>query len=66
MNKFTNEELSFVAWNTVYPGRKPYKDISKEAKEEWEKYMGVARDLISLENNPDLVKKLKEGIQKQL
>lgn len=66
MNKFTNEELALVAWSTVYPNRKPYKDISKEARQEWEQFMGVARDLISLEDDDNLVKELKQIIQKQL
>lgn len=66
MNKFTNEELALVAWSTVYPNRKPYKDISKEARQEWEQFMGVARDLISLEDDENLVKELKQIIQKQL
>lgn len=66
MNKFTNEELALVAWSTVYPNRKPYKDISKEARQEWEQFMSVARDLISLENDEILVNELKQIIQKQL
>lgn len=66
MNKFTNEELALVAWSTVYPNRKPYKDISKEARQEWEQFMGVARDLISLEDCPEIVNYLKTIINEKL
>ena len=62
--KFSNYELAGLIWETMYPDRKCFKDISSSAKAEWVSLAEIARDYLIIESESDnkLVEFLKNKI----
>lgn len=64
-NKLTDREIACLVWNTMYGGeRRPFKDISESAKQEWEKWASIAKDVLSIK--PDNIHEVKKVLENQL
>lgn len=65
-NRFlTDREFACLVWNTMYAHtRQPFKDISESAKQEWEKWASIAKDVLSIK--PDNIHEVKKVLENQL
>lgn len=64
-NQLTNREVSCIAWNTMYPERRSYKDLEESTKVEWEKFISIVRDVLAIENDTQIYL-IKEKLKDQL
>jgi hypothetical protein len=63
--KLTDREFACLLWNTIYPERKPFKDITEDAKKEWERWSKIARDIADMDGT-SRVSEIKEILKPQL
>jgi hypothetical protein len=61
----TDREFACILWNTMYPDRRSFGEISESAKDEWEKLAGIARQIEKLEGG-HYIKEIKEIVKPQL
>ena len=65
-NELTDREFACLLWNTMYGHeRRPFKDISDSAKDEWEKLVQIARDIAKLDGI-ECIADIKEILKPQL
>lgn len=63
--KLTDREFACLLWNTIYPERKPFKEMLEDSKKEWERWVNIARDIENL-NGTSKIKEIKKILQNQL
>jgi len=63
--KLTDREFACLLWNTMYPERKPFKEIGEDAKKEWERWVNIARDIANMDGT-SRVTEIKEILKPQL
>jgi hypothetical protein len=64
-NELTDREFACLLWNTMYPERRPFGQISDSAKDEWEKLARIAKGIAKLEGI-DCMAEIKEILKPQL
>lgn len=50
-SSFTDFELASLIWETMYPDRRPFKDLEQSTKTEWAALGRICRDFIIIESN---------------
>jgi len=63
--KLTNREFACLMWNTMYPERRSFGEISDSAKDEWEKLARITRSISKLDG-VDCITEIKEILKPQL
>jgi hypothetical protein len=63
--KLTNREFACLMWNTMYPERRSFGEISDSAKDEWEKLARITRSITKLDG-VDCITEIKEILKPQL
>lgn len=63
--KFTDHELACLIWETMYPERRPFKELAETTKTEWAALGRICRDFITIENgaNSTIIEFIKKQIK---
>lgn len=65
MNNLTDREVACLSWNTMYPERRPFKNLEESTKVEWEKFISIVRDILDIQNDTQIYL-IKEKLKDQL
>lgn len=65
MNNLTDREVACLTWNTMYPDRRPFKELEESTKVEWEKFISIVRDILDIQNDKTIYL-IKEKLKDQL